>query len=548
MDGDGRRVTVWECPRCGSKAGLPCVTRNGDPRRWPHMLRAILSFSYQMFIGLASRLSYQARLNAIVTVTGHEWLGISGSPGRATQEGGKIWDYMGDALQVSARLIGCAQEAIAHELDDRHTLDTSDMRNRLASVAEEAWNTAGLCLQASLEPEPAGLAGLTPKALAAELSARDLARFDQTLLRRVPAPTPGPEMTVSYHRGHIIATLPTNGDVITWTGYAPTPAAAQDVLAAATIPAVPRMRIDPPVAPVREPTQFTPGPEPEPFDLLSTLLEHGEPQLDDHLHACRQRRNELAGTSIEDYLRKRADELNAADPQIELNLDGLTQDHDLLAWVHTVQWVPTTAVLHTPNPLWGRFEHGRRPETLTEIAKGLITSGDLQQFTRRFFREGVIQLNRVPGPAGPLYTLNDDGTHRVHAARLLDLPWLLARIDTSSIPATIQLATTVTTDPTRTRQGGITDSQLSARRDLWKGLLRHGLIEGELETPRSFEHLGFLRLRWHRLPAFWWLYSPAYATRVNRAYEQRHPGTLTALGVPSSASTDAVAWTAWLLG
>ena len=36
------QVVAWECPGCGSKAGVECVKRNGGPRRWPHLPRLLL--------------------------------------------------------------------------------------------------------------------------------------------------------------------------------------------------------------------------------------------------------------------------------------------------------------------------------------------------------------------------------------------------------------------------------------------------------------------------------------------------------------------------
>jgi hypothetical protein len=541
------QVIAWECPGCSSKAGTDCVKRNGGSRRWPHLPRILLSLSYLGFVTLASRLSYQARADALFKVTGHDWLPAIVSAESAAGEV-NAWDRAGDALRVSARLVHRADDVIAHESGAQPVLDTSGLRHRLTAIAEEVARAAGLCAQASFEPDTAGLARLAPDVLAAELSARELARFDQTLLSRIPVPAPGPDMSVSYRGGQITATMPSDAGVITWTGYAPTPAAAYDVLATATSPAVPAIHIDPPVMPVREAAQFTPGSEPEPFDLLSALLEHGGPELAEHLRACRERRDQLAATDLKAYLQKRADELNTADPQIELDLDGLAYDRELFAWVHAVQWVPTRVILHTPNPVWGYFEHGRHPQTLTEITEGLITSGDLVEFTRRFFTIGEIQLNRIPGPAGPLYTLNQDGTHRVHAARLLDLPWLLARVNTASLPTTITLEAAFARDPARPRNRGITDRDLTERRDLWQGLLRRGLIAGELEHPTGLDHIAFLRLRWQRLPAPWWLFSPAHAARINHAYEQRYPGALAALDIPAGVSMEPHAWTAWLLG
>ena len=540
------QVIAWECPGCGSKAGVECVKGNGGPRRWPHLPRLVLFLSYRGFVTLASRLSYPARASAAFKVTGHDWLPAIASAELSAGEDGNAWDRAADALGVSTRLINRAVEVITHESGARPVLDTSRLAGRLAAIAEEIAGVEGLCAQASLEPDPGGLAGLAPDILAAELSARKLARSDQTLLSRIPAPAPGPQMTVSYRSGQITATMPTGGGVITWTGYAPTPAAACDVLATATSPAVPTILIDPPVAPVREIAPFTPGPEPDPYDLLTALLDHGGRELTEHLGACQERQGQLAATGLREYLRQRGEELNTADPQIELDLDSLTYDHEPSAWVHAVQWVPARAVLHTPNPVWGHFEDGRHPQTLTEITDGFMASGDLMEFTRRFFTIGEIQLNRIPGPAGPLYTLDQDGTHRVHAARLLDLPWLLARIDTISLPTAITLEAVFACEPATPRNRR--DQDLTERRDLWQGLLRHGLIAGQLETPPGLDHLAFLRLRWQRLPAPWWLYSPAHATRINHAYEQRYPGALTALGIPPGISTQPDGWRTWLLG
>jgi hypothetical protein len=91
-------------------------------------------------------------------------------------------------------------------------------------------------------------------------------------------------------------------------------------------------------------------------------------------------------------------------------------------------------VVGTDHPRWGDFG-GHRDDMATRTARGLCASGNLDSFTHRMFTGSEITLLRAPGWAGPIYRLNDDGNHRVHTIRMLQLPWIAAAVDIQSTPA-----------------------------------------------------------------------------------------------------------------
>lgn len=109
-----------------------------------------------------------------------------------------------------------------------------------------------------------------------------------------------------------------------------------------------------------------------------------------------------------------------------------------------------------------------------------------------------------------------------------------------TLPASVSLLTMVANDLGHAG-AAVTDEELSARFALWEGLRHRGLIDAD-----TSEHRSMTALRCRRLPAFWWLASAEFATRVNAEYERCYPGTLATLGVPTEAGTDPRAWIDWL--
>lgn len=200
--------------------------------------------------------------------------------------------------------------------------------------------------------------------------------------------------------------------------------------------------------------------------------------------------------------------------------------------------MPTSLIVATGHPCWGEFG-GHRDESPDRIIAGLLSS-DLDEFTRELFRAPVC-LSRTPAWAGPLYRVGGDGNHRVHTARMLNLPWLAAHVEGTAEAPSWEIASLISEDPDRDEERRRPlEQRLRERADLAQGLIRRGIIDGELTDGAQ------VTLHCRRLPASWLLRAPEYATKINAVYESRYPGALALLGIPVAVGTDPAAWTRWL--
>lgn len=367
-------------------------------------------------------------------------------------------------------------------------------------------------------------------------------------MRRPPA-ADAPSWSIDYRRGGgFIATSPP-GDGTTpqmiW-GSAATSHSAEHLLNWYFHDQPPATVFDPPQPDTPWPLT-TIGPE---SDLsadapwLHDLLDQRGPIYDQHIVACRSARAQLTSRpEARHYLDQRAAELNATEHQLRdhdaLDSTGLPDNHDHSGYAHALQWVLTSLVVATDHPTWGEFS-GHRDETPYTIAEGLRRSSDLDAFTYKLFTD-EINLLRVPAWAGPLYRIGANGNHRIHTARMLNLPWLAASVDVETIAPSWDMLGLIVEDPHRDEDRHRLDERLRERAALIAGLIRRGIIDGDLtdEGTRSTLHCRYL-------PAAWLLRAPQDTTRINAVYESRYPGALAQLGIPAAVGTDPVVWARWL--
>jgi hypothetical protein len=78
---------------------------------------------------------------------------------------------------------------------------------------------------------------------------------------------------------------------------------------------------------------------------------------------------------------------------------------------------------------------------------------------------------------------------------------------------------------------------------LWEGLVKRGLLHGEIERQGDFATLHL-----DHVPAPWMLGSRNFAAAYNKAYERAYPGALADLGIPPEALTGPDSWETWLTG
>jgi hypothetical protein len=195
---------------------------------------------------------------------------------------------------------------------------------------------------------------------------------------------------------------------------------------------------------------------------------------------------------------------------------------------------------------WNKFgDH--RPETVREIAEALASGVDLNDFTADFFGGGPIDLRCVPAWAGPVYQLGVNGTHRTHAARILQLPWLLATVSVHAEPYEYDLLHILSNDVDNPAFW-VDEENVQERVAILRGLVERRVMDGEVVVDDSGDVRYGTTLHCWRLPAPWFLHNPSYVAKVNRLYESLYPGAFALLGIPIEVATDAGKWVRWLSG
>ncbi|HET6285800.1 MAG TPA: hypothetical protein VFG15_03485 [Amycolatopsis sp.] len=377
---------------------------------------------------------------------------------------------------------------------------------------------------------------------------------DAELTGMRPQPRPdAPVWTVDIgEHGGFIATGTSQRNVdAPWKfwGIAATPASAAHALAWYFLDQPPQIMFDPPIS--AQPcarTTWDADRSPE-GPSVRDLLDRRGPIYRQHLDAALATREVLRSRAddLRAWLSERATHLNATDPQRLLHSNvlntptlGVNRDH--LGFVHTVTWVPTPLVVRTDHPIWGDFG-GFRDDVPSQIATALLRSDDLDTLTGELFGD-EISLILAPGWAGPIYQIGSNGNHRIHTARLLNLPWLAAAVEIQALPPVWSMHGLLAADPDDENQlRRPLDHRIRERIELITGLLRRGIIDGDLEGDTQDPVL-----RCRRVPAAWLLRSAEHATAVNVVYESRYPGALAQLSIPLVAGTDPAAWQAWLTG
>jgi len=227
------------------------------------------------------------------------------------------------------------------------------------------------------------------------------------------------------------------------------------------------------------------------------------------------------------------DVLNIAFPLIDDVSYALTGEENL-ATLSTHAWIDPTTVVAGNARTWNDFSN-HRPEVVEWIIRRLLTASDTTKALCKVLANGsnAPQLIRYDGPAGPLHVMGGDGTHRTHAMRILNAPLMAAEVTIKPLPLQ------VTQDDVQAPRAGAAHENDLPR--LWEGLLRRGLIHGHLISTS-----GEPRLNVDHAAGGWMLLDPTRAVAVNQAYEKIYPGSLAAVGIPSTALHNSRTWRNWL--
>jgi len=211
---------------------------------------------------------------------------------------------------------------------------------------------------------------------------------------------------------------------------------------------------------------------------------------------------------------QRADELNQTAPQIgshrvfmppfdESDVGALgVRDSATRGWAMWADWVQPKLLVSTNSRVWNVIDRHPVRDTVIRVAGWLqdaAATGNLDGWLSEMFTRDPMRLNRVEGPAGPVYEVIS-GTHRAHAARIWALPHILAKVQVDRLPKPLRPHT-----PALAR--------------LWEGVRRRGLFHAE--TVGDYWYLQWVSAEWMLTP-------PAMATQWNATYERVYPGALEA--------------------
>lgn len=548
--------TGWSCPTCQARDDSPCLGRKGRPRR-DHVKRLLLVRADTLLEQHAHQLPLDDRLRLAASLLAPAH---NPTPGPTTRlDDCQLELTAPDCYTLALRLLTVSSiiSVVKRTLTQPDSgLRFDELDAALESLQREVNSAYELfCTVPRLDglvvPRGIDLANLEHK-----VAIYYAGQVDAGLRQRTRAPEDvTSDWTIEYHEhgGFIARAHHPTADLTEpdeFRGLASTPLAAADVISQwFTGVATAHVTFDPQAPERPKLATFTPASDVTGgFGGARRVLEDRGPCYEQLRTACANARERLRGVEIAQFLTQRAALLNDTDPQLpgDPALRGPRNGEHHAGSLYSACWVPTRLIVSTGRPTWGEFG-GHRPDVLGKIAEALSGTVDLDQFLAKFFSGGWINLIRIPAWAGPLYELGANGTHRIHTAAMLELPWLCATVNATAIGTEFDLVTLCTTDIDNPLPWSSEDNH-DQRVALLTGMIRRGIIAGEIivDDPSRPRYSTSLRCRY--LPAPWLLRNPHHTVRVNTIYESRYPGALARLDIPIEIGTHTDKWIKWLTG
>ncbi|MFI7643374.1 hypothetical protein [Nonomuraea sp. NPDC049400] len=251
-------------------------------------------------------------------------------------------------------------------------------------------------------------------------------------------------------------------------------------------------------------------------------------------------------TTVADFLERRTAELNASEPPAP-DLDQLLEPtyrhhHEIgpnsseligLGATATCGWIDPAAVANVGYRRWNNFG-GHRPDAVSALLTALLDISVEEALGVWSLAEEPICVQRIPGPTGPLYTLGENGAHRLTTARLASLPGIWATVDQPALPLQVH--------PHQTGIHG--DDAARQLLTCWRCLLARDLVAGHIDEDSRWPSLSTLHL--DDAAAIWLLATPKQAIAWAATYNRVYPGALEALDITPEAYADERAWATWL--
>lgn len=544
-------VYLVPCRTCDASGSEHCHTQTGAPRRWPHGRRlatAGLRDAMTSVLGVHNPALMTYIVHDIATAERLDSTGLDVA---------KVTNQLDEFIALrSAQHHQHLTKASLRSIDGC-TLDLGELRARAGSLADDldaALKATALVHGGLVAPDgPARHDGPpTPGEVArwAELAAIEALREcatqrDQAAVEVLADAEPARWTVTDALANGCFSASDTKGTIV--EGWAEVPDAVSDALRAWSVPAGAPVDIDwatPPPQPARRLPSWGWLPDhpgnvpdldgitgrPDPYEAWRAQPPEAIDAFADALQALRET------WSLDDDIPAKLDaaakQLNIAEPQAP-SIHQILEDASPFAVTVATEWINPATVAHSGRHQWNDFgEH--RPDQPENFTRSLLACTNPAEGAQDIWAcpHEPVDLYRVPGPAGPLYQLGVNGQHRIHTARMLNFQLLWAVVTQTTLPVTLSWTSL---DHADERRAG----QPTEAVTIWEGLRRRGLLVGEIDRDTAT-----LMPYWVAAP--WLLASAATAVQWAHNYQRAYPGTLTALGIPTAALTDAHNWASWL--
>ncbi|MGV9601320.1 hypothetical protein ACWDR1_32140 [Streptosporangium sandarakinum] len=570
------------CPSCSAPAGHDCRRRDGRPRL-PHLHRAALALAIAVLAWITERfITADVAGNLRLLIEAEHTLGphrgarrLSAAPGSSGEDSPAGTDrrpapeWERQMLLLAARLQLSVQNILA--ILNGRSLTMTEERDQAGAFYDTLVH-----LQRAMDLLPENEHGPAGPPTLHDLQRRQERTLNKQLIarvrRRAELPQHRPDLRLPPARWQITrydrngcfeARLDDDHGLLgpLYGGWAAVPEAVAELLSAWSVPARRPVEITWQCATPPTPDRLLPyggcllghcgNDDTSHYGTRQAIRALWRDHLDQHqarfAASMRQVQQTWPGQAgVDDVLQQRTAELNASHPpapDLRQLLDsaydhpneiGPTSSSPVgLGLTTTCGWIDPVAVARVGQRVWNDFAD-HRPGTVPAMLTALLDTSVEEALRVWSLDDDPIRVERIPGPAGPLYTLGANGAHRLTAARLAALPGIWATIDQPALPLRIKPC-----------QTGLYEDD-AARQILtcWRGLLNRGLVTGRLDEDSGLPAVSTLHL--DDATAIWLLAAPDQAIVWAATYDHAYPGALAAVGIPPQAYADEHAWITWL--
>lgn len=178
--------------------------------------------------------------------------------------------------------------------------------------------------------------------------------------------------------------------------------------------------------------------------------------------------------TLPERIAERAGELNRTHPLLGRGMGRFLPygSDDSRGYIRVLGWIDLGSVVGGGADEWNEFgDH--RPEMVTLIIEKILRAEDpARALCEILSDDGIVYVDQVHGPAGPIHRVTTNGNHRTHALRILGIPLMAAEITPVVLPLRLS--------EYDVHRGCPQPEPFSPVEPLWRALIERDLLVGDI--------------------------------------------------------------------